>query len=293
MAVAAALAVGSLAGCSSEASPASQASDRGPDPDTGAAAVPLPRADHVMVVIFENTDAQDALGTDRAPFLTSVATSGTQFRDAHGVTHPSQPNYLAMFSGSMQGVSDDHCPVELTGENLASQLAAAGQSFVGYSEDLPAPGFRGCHAPDYARKHNPWADYADLPASVNQPLTAMPTDFAELPTVSFVVPNLCNDMHNCDVSVGDAWAADHLGPYLDWATDHNSLLIVTFDEDDGSVTNHIATLVTGAGVLPVSSQQYIDHYSLLRTLEDMYGLEPLGEAAAAQPFVGISAGSGG
>jgi acid phosphatase len=240
-----------------------------------------------MVVVFENEDVRHVVGADDAPYLTSLAESGATFTDAHGETHPSQPNYLALFSGSTHGVDDDSCPVDLTGPNLASQLADAGRTFAGFSEGLPRPGFTGCTAGDYARKHNPWVDFTDLPTSVNQPLSALPDDYAQLPTVSFVVPDLCNDMHDCGVTAGDAWARDHLGGYVHWARTHNSLLAVTFDEDGGTDANHIATFLVGPMVAAGPSDQRIDHYGLLRTLEDMYRLPPLGEAGRAEPIDGV------
>jgi hypothetical protein len=248
---------------------------------------PPPRPDHVVVAIFENEDAADIVGSSQAPYLTSLAQAGAEFTDAHGETHPSQPNYLALFSGSTHGVEDDKCPVKLTGDNLAGQLLAAGLSFVGYAEGLPRAGDTGCESGDYARKHNPWVNFKDLPASINQPFSAMPTDYAQLPTVSFVVPDLCNDMHDCDIGTGDSWAKENLAHYADWAMQHNSLLVVTFDEDSGSDSNHIATIVAGGGVARTTSDQRIGHYDLLRTIEDMYGLEPLGKAADAQPLAGI------
>ena len=246
----------------------------------------LPTPDHVVVAIFENKDAGQVQGS--APFLDSLAAQGAALTDAHGETHPSEPNYLALFSGSTQGVTSDACPVSFGGDNLAAQLAAAGKSFVGYSESLPSVGYTGCHSGDYARKHAPWVDFPALPASVNQPLSAMPSDYSQLPTVAFVVPNLCNDMHDCSVATGDTWAKQNLGPYVAWAKTHNSLLIVTFDEDDGTAANHIATLVVGAGVRAGSTDgDRVDHYTLLRTIEDMYGLPPLGQAAQATPLAGI------
>jgi hypothetical protein len=250
---------------------------------------PLARPDHVVVAIFENEDAADIVGSGEAPYLTSLAEAGAEFTDAHAQTHPSQPNYLALFSGSVHGVEDDDCPVKLTGDNLAGQLLAAGLSFVGYSEDLPGVGFTGCERGDYVRKHNPWVDFTDLPASINQPFSALPKDYAQLPTVSFVVPDLCNSMHDCDIATGDSWAEEHLAAYAEWAMQHNSLLIVTFDEDSGSgsESNHIPTIVAGAGVARTTSDQRIDHYDLLRTIEDMYKLEPLGKAGDAQPLAGI------
>jgi len=238
------------------------------------------------VAVFENKDAGQVQGA--APFLDSLAAQGAAVTDAHGETHPSEPNYLALFSGSTQGVTSDACPVSFDGDNLAAQLRAAGKSFAGYSESLPSAGYTGCSAGDYARKHAPWVDFPALPASVNQPLSAMPSAPADLPTVAFVVPNLCDDMHDCSVETGDTWARQHLGPYVAWATTRDSLLIVTFDEDVGTAANHIATVVVGAGVRPGSTDGgRVDHYSLLRTIEDMYGLPPLAHAAEASPLEGI------
>jgi len=245
------------------------------------------------VVIFENEDARKIVGAPDAPYLTSLAGAGATFTDAHGVAHPSQPNYLALFSGSTQGVTDDSCPQTFAGPNLAAELAAAGRTFVGYSEDLPSQGYTGCGSGGYARKHNPWVDFGALPSSVNQPYSALPTDFADLPTVSFVVPNLCDDMHDCGVAAGDAWAQQHLSGYVAWAQKHNSLLVLTFDEDNGSAANHIATVLVGPMVTTGASDQRIDHYSVLRTVGDMYGLPPVGHAADAAPLAGIWSGTPG
>jgi phosphatidylinositol-3-phosphatase len=279
------------AGCTSGSqSSESRSTAAAPAPATSALpteARRAPRPAHVMVAIFENEDAARVMRSAKAPYLTQLAESAAALDDAHGETHPSEPNYLALFSGSTHGVQGDPCPVDLTGDNLAAQLIAAGMTFTGYSEDLPQPGYTGCSSGRYARKHNPWVNFRDLPASVNQPFSALPSDYANLPTVSFVVPNLCNDMHDCGVAAGDAWAKEHLAPYVRWATANNSLLIVTFDEDRGSRANHIATIVAGAGVAKTHSSQRVDHYDLLRTIEDMYGLPPIGKAATATALTGI------
>jgi acid phosphatase len=247
----------------------------------------LPTPAHVLVVVFENEDAEAVVGAREAPYLTSLAASGATFTDAHGVTHPSQPNYLALFAGSTLGVTDDSCPQSFDAPNLAGQLLDAGRTFVGYSEGLPAAGDASCKVGLYARKHNPWVDFPALPAEVNQPYSALPSDLADLPTVAVVVPNLCNDMHNCGVAAGDAWAKGHLPAYVDWARTHDSLLIVTFDENSGTRGNLIPTFFVGPMVTPGQTAQRIDHYTVLRTLEDMYGLPPLGRAAARDPISGI------
>ena len=112
----------------------------------------------------------------------------------------------------------------------------------------------------------------------------MPTDFSKLPTVSFVVPNLCHDMHDCSVKDGDHWLAQNIDPYARWARTHNSLLILTFDESeaDGDRDNHIATVAVGERVMPGPVTEKTDHYRLLRTIEDLYGLQPLGHSAEAR-----------
>jgi phosphatidylinositol-3-phosphatase len=250
----------------------------------------VPRPDHVLMVIFENKNYEQIVDNAQAPYLTQLAHGGANLTDAHGEAHPSQPNYVALLSGSTLGVTNDACPQELGGTpTLASQLSAAGRSFAGFSESLPAAGFTGCQSQDgqYARKHDPWADFTSTPAGANQTLSALPADYARLPTVGVVVPNMCNDTHDCPVSTGDTWARDHLSGYVAWARTHNSLLIVTFDEDDGRSQNHIATMLVGPMVRPGDVAGRADHYTLLRTLEDMYGLPALGAAAHTAPLTGM------
>jgi acid phosphatase len=241
-----------------------------------------------VVVIFENKDVKTQLDSSSAPFLTSVSTRAATFTNSHGITHPSQPNYLALFSGSTQGVTNDACLSQFQGRpNLGSQLIGAGYSFTGYSEDLPAAGFTGCSHAGYARKHNPWVDFANVPAAANQPYSAFPRAFDKLPSVAFVVPNLCHDMHDCSTAVGDRWAQANLGPYLDWATSHHSLLLITYDENDGSPGNDILTMLAGAGVRPGTYSEPVNHYRVLRTIEAMFGLTPIGSAAQTSPITDI------
>ncbi len=263
-----------------------RSSDPATEPSSMIAAVPRP--DHVVVVVEENEDASAIIGSPAAPYLTQLAGQSASFTNAHAETHPSQPNYLALFSGDEQSVSDDSCVGPFSAPNLASELLAAGKSFVGYSEDLPQGGFTGCTAGKYAQKHSPWATFSNVPSASNQPWNAWPTDYTQLPAVAFVTPNLCNDMHDCGVAAGDGWLQANLAGYAGWAATHNSWLIVTWDEaSDSSPGNTIATLISGAGVRPGQYNQKIDHYSLLRTLEDAYSVHPLGNAAVADPITGI------
>jgi hypothetical protein len=245
----------------------------------------LPRPDHIVVVIFENEHRSSVIGSPQAPYLNKLAAQGANLTHSYGITHPSQPNYLALFSGSTQGVTSDACPQQFpTADNLGHQLRTAGLSFTGYAESLPQVGYAGCGSGDYRRKHNPWVNFLNLPASVNRPFSDFPSAYRKLPTVSFVSPNMCHSMHDCPISTGDRWMQQHLDGYARWATGHNSWLIVTFDENAGGTVNPIPTIILGDHVRPGSYAQKINHYTLLRTIEDAYGLPALGNAAAASPL---------
>lgn len=258
-------------------------------PTAAAQAPAVPRFDHIVEVMFENNGYNTVIGSPDAPYFNQLASGGALFTDSHAITYPSQPNYIALFSGDTHGVTDNTCPQNFTGvDNLGHQLSNAGLGFVGYSESMPEPGFTGCSADRlYWRKHNGWVNFDNVPAAANQPFTAFPANFAELPTVSFVTPNSCNDMHDCPVSTGDTWLRNNLSGYAEWAKANNSLLVVTFDEDEGTGVNHIPTIFYGAHIKPGSYAERIDHYSVLRTFEDAYGLPALGNAANAAPITDI------
>lgn len=250
----------------------------------------LPRPQHVVVVVEENHPYQDIIGSTAAPYLNSLADQGASFTESYAVAHPSEPNYLALFSGSTQGLTDDSCPHTFSGPTLGSELLAAGHTFAGYAESMPTTGYTGCASGDYARKHNPWVDFPDIPTADNRAWTAFPTTpagYAALPTLSFVIPNLQDDMHNGTVRQGDDWLRTHLSDYAAWAKTHHSLLMVTWDEDDNGASNHIPTLVVGANVHPGRTTEPLDHFRLLRTLEAFYALPPVGTSAQRTPVTDI------
>ena len=251
-----------------------------------AVAQPLPRPDHIVIVVEENKSFAQIIGNPDAPYINALVRRGALFTLSYGVTHPSQPNYLALFSGSTRGIASNACPLELGGANLASALLEKGLSFVSYAESMPQAGFEGCVYGAYQRKHNPVANWKEL-AALNQPFSTFPQDFEKLPTVALVVPDQRNDMHDGSVAQGDAWLAKNIEPYAHWAMTHNSLLIVTWDEDDGSADNRVATLFAGPMVKHGNSAQRINHYNILRTIEEIFGLPYLGESAQAEPVGGV------
>jgi hypothetical protein len=250
----------------------------------------LPRPDHVVIVIEENHGfAQIMHRRNHNSYIDELAKLGMLFTDSHGVTHPSLPNYLALFSGSTQGVSDDSCKHTFNSDNLATRLLDAGFGFATYSESLPRTGDLVCASCTYRRKHNPSASWQGtrLDAGLNRRFADFPRDFSSLPTVAFVIPDQKNDMHDGSFEDADRWLNKHIEPYVTWAFKHNSLLILTWDEDDFRAENHVVTILVGPMVKRGISMQRIDHYSVLRTLLDFYGLPALNASSGAKPIAGI------
>ena len=245
----------------------------------------LPRPDHVLVVIEENRSFEQIMDkSHRDSYLHALAKRGMLMTQSYGVAHPSQPNYLALFSGATQGVSNNGCPYTFDTDNLASALLDKGLSFASYAESLPAAGDTVCTFGSYMRKHNPLVNWQGtrLPAEMNLRFSDMPGDYAKLPTVAFVIPDQANDMHDGSFDAADDWLKTHIAPYVQWAFKHNSLLILTWDEDDYLHGNHIFTLLVGPMVKTGSNDQRIDHYDVLRTLLDCYDLPALGASSEAE-----------
>jgi phosphatidylinositol-3-phosphatase len=246
----------------------------------------LPRPDHIVIVIEENHSFIQIIGNDDARYINGLAKRGMLFTQSYGITHPSQPNYLALFTGTTRGISSDVCPLELSGENLASILTAKGLSFATYAESMPEPGYGGCIYGAYVRKHNPVANWKGQ-ERYSQPFSAFPSRFEGLPTVSFVVPDQLHDMHDGSVKQGDDWLRQNIEPYAEWAMTHNSLLILTWDENNGEADNHIATIMIGPMAKRGNSAQRIGHYNILRTISEMYGLPNLNESAHVKTITGV------
>ncbi len=261
-----------------------------------AGAPPPAQWQHVIWIWFENKASASVVGSSSAPYLTGLARQCASANDYHGVAHPSLPNYLAATSGSTQGVTDDAGPSAhpLAGASLFSQVSAAGLEWRAYNEAMPAP----CAldpSGTYAVKHNPAAYYTQLRAECRRwdvGLDQLSSDLAtdRLPAFSFITPNLCNDMHDCPVATGDSWLRAMLPALLGSAAfaRGDTAVFVTWDEDDGSHDNRVPLLVIAPSVAPATSiTARLDHYSLLRTTEQMLGLAPLGNAASAKGIPGL------
>jgi acid phosphatase len=267
----------------------------------------LPVYDHVMIVVEENKDYEQIIGSKNASYINDVLRKeGATLTRFYAEEHHSEGNYFWLFSGSNQRVGFlDSVPArDLTTGNLGEELIRAGHSFKGYSEGLPEIGSLVAEHGLYARKHVPWVSFSNVPhgktgtdsSNLRYP-EDFPSDYNSLPTVSFVMPNLVHDMHNGSVPsgimAGDRWLREHIDGYYHWAKQHNSLLILTFDESGqstlmGGVTdpadkdpkkrNHIVTILAGAHIKSgdYTEEKGVTHVNLLRTLEAMYKLNRSG-----------------
>jgi phosphatidylinositol-3-phosphatase len=274
-------------------------------------AATVPQYDHIVVVMEENSSYGQILGPSISPpiafdlsqwptllsnpmlpaqdtYIRSLARTSAVFTNAHAITHPSQPNYIALFSGSAQGVtSDATITTRFSAPSLGGQLIAAGKTFTGYSEDLPKAGYTGDDKGSYARRHNPWVNFTDVPASSNLGFVRFPKNFSQLPSLSFVVPNVNHDMHSGSIQEGDLWLQSHLSAYAKWAHSHNSLLVLAWDEDSGTASNNIPLIFSGAHIRPGHYNEPVNDYRLLNTIETSFGVSSLGSAAAESPISDI------
>jgi len=264
----------------------------------------LPVYDHIVIVVEENKDYEQIIDSPAAPYINgTLRVEGASLTQMYAEEHRSQGNYFWLLSGSNQSVGfDNQIPLQPLGaSNLGEQLIRTGHTFKGYSEDLPAIGSRVTLSDLYARKHVPWISFSNIPNGTTVANSShlrfqdVPSDYSSLPTISFVIPNLENDMHNgaipSSIMVGDTWLLEHIDGYYSWAKQHNSLLIITFDENshghEGLTNpadvgpekkNHIVTILAGAHIKPgdYPEEKGVTHVNLLRTLEAMYKLNKSG-----------------
>ncbi len=214
------------------------------------------RPDHIIYVWFENKAYSNIVGSSNAPYINSLIAKGTLFTNAHGVTHPSYPNYIAWFSGSTQGITNDNCidGTPKIGTTIYNQLAAKGVDFRWYSEGLPSIGSTICSSGYYREKHNPTTIFSQVPTSKNRPFYLLDDALKDtvkmlaMPPVICVTPNMIDDMHDGTIQQGDAWLKLHFKPYIDWAMTHNSMLVVLFDEDNKLEGNKIPVVMIGQHV---------------------------------------------
>lgn len=285
----------------------------------------LPKPDHVVIVIEENHPYLMIIKPGATDFINNLAMEGALLTNAHAVGHPSQPNYYAIFAGKTFGLDamkpedlgDKYVGHRVSDENLASELAAKNLSFAAFEEGIPKTGYRGGNGNGgYAQRHNPWGNFSNVKDEQlvsekaffpDKTKGVAHNDYASLPTISFLIPTDSHDMHDPihqpleSIGPANTWLENHVSDYVQWAKTNNSLLLVTMDEADYESKkyvpnidkdphkgNHIPTIFVGPMVKAgARSDVKYTLYSILRTLEDMYGLSHAGNAEKASPITDI------
>ncbi|MBV9465675.1 MAG: hypothetical protein JO206_00275 [Solirubrobacterales bacterium] len=253
------------------------------------------RPAHVAVVLMENEEYTDIIGSSQTPYINRLARRYALASGAYAITHPSLPNYLALTGGSTFGITSDCTDCTVGSTSIVDQLSVARVSWRAYMEDLPGPCFTGAGSGEYAKRHDPFVYYsrvANDPARCSRvvPLTQLSLDERahRLPSFIWITPNLCHDMHDCDPATGDRFLARLLPPLLR-SLGPRGVLFLTWDEgtsDRGCCRlasgGNVATIVAGAGARPGARATIaVDHYSLLQTVEDLLGLPRLRGAGCA------------
>ena len=260
---------------------------------SSASALPRSKSSHVLVIMMENEENTSIVGNPAAPYANALIRRYGLATQSYAITHPSLPNYLALTSGSTQGVSSDCTECHTSSVNIVDQLEVAHISWKAYMEDLPAPCFKGSEAGGYAKKHDPFIYYDDVASSARRcdhivGFGALSSDLRKgsLPTYAWISPNLCDDGHDCGVSGGDKFLARAV-PSLLRELGPQGFLVLTWDEgatNDGccggaAQGGHIATIVAGPEVRRgARDSEPIDHYGVLGTIEEALGLATLGGA---------------
>jgi hypothetical protein len=261
-----------------------------PTADSGPNAA-VPAFSHVFVIVLENHSYDEIVSSEAAPYLNELAGRYGLAAAYTGLFHPSQPNYIALFSGSGQGVDDNEVH-DVDAVTLIDQLEAAGRDWRVAAENVPAGCFIGEFSDDgpdgpgtYARKHNPAISFVGIQSSPERcakitPLGEFDPGAAEF---QFIVPNLCHDMHDCPIADGDRWLSSWVPDLLaSPAWKDGGVLFITFDEPSGKSNDRIPTFVISPAVpAGYRSSEPHTHYSLLRTIEDAFSLDCLENACSA------------
>jgi len=256
----------------------------------------VPNFSHIFVLVMENKERGDIIGNSAAPYINQLATTYSQGANNHGVSHPSLPNYLAMISGDTWGITTDCSPTDpacsFDVPSLPDQIEAAGKIWKGYMESMPAPcSLSGTTLYDIG--HDPFVYFLPIKNNTSRcnshvvNLDQLDVDLAAgmVPNFVFITPNACHDMHNCDVSGGDQWLSGYLPRILNApAYQQDGVLFLIWDEGTTDANTIPFVLISPLGRRGFLSNLFENHYNMLRTIEDAWGLAPLRNAGVANPM---------
>jgi hypothetical protein len=257
-------------------------------------ALVAPHGSRVVEIVMENAERDAVVGSPDAPYVNSLIRRYALAAQSFAVAHPSLPNYLALVAGSTGGITTDCTDCSVSAVNLVDQLEAAGISWKAYLEDVPAPCFSGASARGYAKKHNPFIyfhDIASAPARCRKLVGfgALARDLrsGRMPSFAWITPNLCDDGHDCALARADAFLARTVPSLLAELGPHG-FLVLTWDEgttnrsccDGAARGGAVATVLAGPDLRRGARMRApLDHYGVLGTIEDAFGLPALARAA--------------
>lgn len=261
--------------------------------------VPPGQSSKVLVIIEENKAYDAIAGAAQAPYISGLAKeygSLTVLEAGYSPKCQSLPAYLILSSGSDHGVCKDGPPAKhrIDGDNLFSQVSAAGKKWRVYAQSMPAPCAKAHANHKLFLVHHTMAPYYtavseedcranDIPMGAPGAGAFAQDLAAGLPDVSFLVPDSCHNMHGAQgctddrVGRGDRWLAEVLPGILAGPDFRANRLAIILTWDEGAKKdNHIATLVIAPGARGVVSDARVTHCSTLRTISEIVGVAPLG-----------------
>jgi len=296
------VALAAAGGCGPVAAPGSTLQVGQPTAVDSSTSVATPELGHIFVLGMENKEYGDIIGASRAPFINSLAQGYGSAAEYYAIRHPSLPNYLALASGSTQGMTTDCGDCSFDAPNLVDQLQSHQKSWKAYMEDIPGPCFNGESAGGigpfgnlYVRRHNPWMYFRSISGDPSRcssvvPLSQLQQDLqrGQVPDFVWISPNLRHDMHDGSIEEGDGWLSSFVPGILSSpAWQENGVLFLVWDEGTtsggccgGAVGGHtVALVIASHGKRGYRSRTQLTHYSVLRTIEEGWRLGLMGGAA--------------
>jgi phosphatidylinositol-3-phosphatase len=258
----------------------------------------IPQFTHIIVIMFENHDYKNVIGSDTMPVFNQLAQQNVLLTNYHGVSHPSLPNYIALIGGDTYGIDSDCTDCFLNTPSLPDYIEANGRTWKSYQEDIPSPCFVGNYK-DYRQKHNPFIYFDSIRNNASRcersvvSLKQLDKDLAanQLPDFSFIMPNMCHSAHNCDLKVADQWLEKMVNKLQQSpALGQNYLIAVAFEEGSADNTSCCGLPEKAGGrvaallISPQAKGGFQDdtpfsHYSLLKTILLSWKLPALGNSA--------------
>lgn len=256
----------------------------------------IPAFSHIFIIMLENKSYGEIIGNTSAPYINHLADQYAVATNYYGIRHPSLPNYIAAISGDTHGITSNCTSCFVDAPTVVDQIESVGKTWKAYQESMPSPCFVGNAGRLYQQKHNPFIYFDAIRTNPARCANVVPFSQFEvdlqantLPNYVWITPNMCNSMHDCPIATGDSWLQTWVEKLLaSPAWRQKGLLLLTFDESGTSDNSGCCQYAAGGHILTIvisplaksayRSQIAYDHYSLLRTIEESWGMPLLANA---------------